>query len=365
MTRFRSLLAVPALLGTLSLPATAAAHMGSTKSLDVRVTPGGAQVEARVDGLDAALALGLGRSLDASDLQRHEGLLAGWLTRGIAVGSDAGPCAAEAGPPALEDEALVVGLRFDCPSEAGLVLRDDTIFADEPDHEVFVTVRHGEAAVSGVLRAEARTLSLDADTSARTTAGAFVRDGIVHLVTGWDHLLFLLSLLLIAGLTSKRDGLEAALRDVGWIVTAFTLGHSVSLCAAALGWVVLPSAWVEAAIAASIIVVAGMNVARPEAPTRSTARRRARLAATFGLIHGFGFSSVLADVGLPDAHRVLALLCFNLGIELGQVAAVLAVLVPLTLWAQRPSYRRYAVQAGSCAIGACGCIWLVERTLLL
>ena len=105
----------------------------------------------------------------------------------------------------------------------------------------------------------------------------------------------------------------------------------------------MPMQWVEATIAASIIVVAGLNLARPEAPSPKTLRTRNLLAAGFGLVHGFGFSSVLADVGLPQAHRVLALLG------------------PLALWARRPSYTRYGVQAGSLAIALCGCMWLVER----
>ena len=148
-------------------------------------------------------------------------------------------------------------------------------------------------------------------------------------------------------------------------MTAFTVGHSISLCAAALGWVALPIAWVEATIAASIVLVAGLNVARPEAPSVKTLRTRNILAVAFGLVHGFGFSSVLADVGLPETNRLLALLSFNVGIELGQIACVLALLVPLAAWARRPSYPRYGVQAGSRAIALCGCMWLFERTLAL
>ncbi|MBV1861131.1 MAG: HupE/UreJ family protein [Nannocystaceae bacterium] len=362
------LFASAALLATVSLPSVAAAHMGSTKALYVTPTSGGARVEARIEATDAALALGLGRSLDAAEVAQHGALLQGWLTRGITMRSDGGPCDVRAHGVALETgdkTRLVATLDMHCPSGLGLSLRDDTLFDDDPDHEVFVTVHAEGGIASHVLRSDSRWLVIGTTPGAAATAKSFVREGIVHLLTGYDHLLFLLSLILIAGLTAKRDGMRSAVTDIGWLVTAFTLGHSISLCSAALGWVSLPIDWVEAAIAASIVLVAGLNLARPEAPSRKTLRVRNLLAASFGLIHGFGFSSVLADVGLPEAHQTLALLSFNVGIELGQIACVLALLVPLAVWARRPSYTRYGVQAGSLVIAVCGCTWLVERTLAL
>ncbi len=364
-----TLLSTVALAFTVGLPSVAAAHMGSTKAIEVTPVQGGARVEARIEATDAALALGLGRTLSSQDVQTHGALLEDWLTRGITLRSDGGACDTVAGGVALEtiDDAarLRATLEVSCPSAGRLSLRDDTLFDDDPDHEVFVTVHADRGSTSHVLRANARSLVIDTTPSAATTVKSFVHEGVVHLLTGYDHLLFLLSLILIAGLTAKRDGVRSAAADIGWLVTAFTLGHSISLCAAALGWVALPGAWVEAAIAGSIVLVAGLNLARPEAPTRKTLRVRNVLAAAFGVVHGFGFSSVLADVGLPSAHRVLALLSFNVGIELGQIACVLALLLPLAAWARRPSYTRYGVQAGSFAIAVCGCTWLVERTLAL
>ena len=361
-------LVTAALVATFALPSIAAAHMGSTKSLEVTPTETGARVEARIEATDAALALGLGRGLEHDEVVRHEGLLQAWLTRGITMQSNAGPCEPAPSSVVLEpgDGARVVAtLDMRCPSVASLSLQDDTLFDDDPEHEVFVTV-HGERGTSShVLRAHKRAVVIDTTPSAATTAKSFVGEGAVHLVTGYDHLLFLLSLILIGALTAKRDGLRSAAADTGLLVTAFTLGHSVSLCSAALGWVALPIDWVEAAIAASIVLVAGLNLVRPEAPSQRALRTRNALAAAFGLVHGFGFSSVLADVGLPHSHRLLALLSFNVGIELAQIACVLALLVPLAAWARRASYPRYGVQAGSLAIAAFGCVWLVERTLAL
>jgi hypothetical protein len=170
--------------------------------------------------------------------------------------------------------------------------------------------------------------------------------------------LFLLSLVLAAGLVAAREGTRKALRDVAILVTAFTIGHSVTLIAAALGVVVLPSRLVESLIAASIIVVAGANVWKPEAR-----KSIPWLAFGFGLIHGFGFSSVLAEYGLPTGHRVLALLCFNVGIELAQLAFVAVVLFPLAWAARYDGYRAVVVRGGSVVIALLAAVWLAERAL--
>lgn len=363
-----------ALLGLgLSLTATtAAAHAGSSKRIQAQVHPGGATLRVEIDTVDAAVALGLGASIEPDELRPHEVLVQRWLGRGLQVDSESGPCTATATPPRLsgddtdtnpsdsDDASLVVTLDYACPAPMGtVILRDDTIFDEDPDHETFVSVLGADGqAHARVLRADAREIELHRTSSITETAGGFLLEGGRHLVTGYDHMLFLLSLILAAGLLVRREGIRAALRDVAWVVTAFTLGHSISLVAAALGWVALPARAVEIAIAGSIVLVALGNVARPQASVA-----RPWLAAVFGLVHGFGFSSVLAELGLPTTHRVLALLSFNVGIEVAQLLLVAAVLVPLAHLARYDGYRRYVLQGASLAIAACGGLWLVERSL--
>jgi len=363
LSPIRLALGLSAGLATLAATGTAHAHMGSTKAVQAEVTETGARLDVQVEAVDAALALGLGVSTDAADLAEHGPLIGAWLGRGLAVSGDAGPCAPSAEAPRLtardgKDNVAVV-VHYECPQPMGnLALADETVFDDDPDHEVFVNVAGASGTAAYVLRADQREVSLSQPASTTDTAGRFLYQGGVHLVTGYDHLLFLLSLILAAGMVAERDGLRAALRDVAWVVTAFTVGHSISLVAATLGWVTLPSQWVEATIAASIVLVAGMNVTRPQASVA-----RPWLAGVFGLVHGFGFSSVLAEVGLPTAQRLVALLSFNVGIELAQLAFVAVVLVPLAIAARHRQYRRVVVQGGSLAIAAFGCVWLVERVL--
>jgi len=351
-------------LGLVLAAPPAAAHAGSSKRIQAQLQDDGADVRVEVDAIDAGVALGLGATLEPDELRPHALLVRSWLTRGLRVDGEAGPCTATASAPRLrgtgDDASLVVELSYDCPAPMGTVrLHDDTVFDEDPDHETFVSVRGlGGEMEAHVLRADARSVALGRTPAATETVAAFVVEGGLHLVTGYDHMLFLLSLILSAGLLVRREGMRPALRDVAWVVTAFTLGHSISLVAAALGWVSLPSRWVEIAIAASIVLVALGNVARPRASVA-----RPWLAAAFGLVHGFGFSSVLAQLGLPTAHRVLALLSFNVGIELAQLGFVAAVLVPLSQLARYAGYRRYVLQGASLAIAACGGLWLVERSI--
>lgn len=179
--------------------------------------------------------------------------------------------------------------------------------------------------------------------------GGWVALGVKHIFEGIDHLAFLLALLLVGG----------TLRRVLVMVTAFTVAHSLTLGATALGFIVLDAGlarWVEALIALSIIHVAVENLVLRQH------RHRALLTFLFGLVHGFGFASVLASYGLGDAV-VSGLLGFNLGVELGQ-AVVVAVLLPLVWGAQRrPAFHLQAVRALSVLLLAAGGYWLMQRAL--
>ena len=192
---------------------------------------------------------------------------------------------------------------------------------------------------------------------------------MLHIWAGFDHILFLLSLLLPAVLVPSADfrrgvgrrsrASETAFWDVLKVVTAFTVAHSITLSLATLGVVSLPSRLVESAIAASV-VLAALNNIRPVVHGG-----RWIIAFCFGLIHGFGFASVLADLGLPQGSLLLALVAFNLGVELGQLAIV-AVFLPLayalrdTLFYRRGGSGRRLARRG-CDRGALADAARVER----
>ena len=194
---------------------------------------------------------------------------------------------------------------------------------------------------------------------------SFIGEGVHHILTGYDHLLFLLCLLLPAVLRRDPGPPARWLAVIGWrqavlpvakTVTLFTLAHSVTLALAALGWVKLSPSFVEPAIAATIMLAAFDNL-RP-----LLLRWRGWVTFTFGLIHGFGFAGVLGELQLPPAQFGWALLQFNVGLELGQLAMVAAV-VPLLYWLrQRPAYVPVVLRAGSGLALLLALVWLVERS---
>ncbi len=345
----------------LALSTPALAHRGSEKQLLVERTDEGAIVDVRIERPDAAVQLGLdeGASVDAI-LARADDVRA-WVRGGITLTSGGGACdVAASAPRSIEADGgprIVVRLTARCPAPRDrITLRDDTVFDVDAQHEAFVRSRWGGEGDARVLRRGRQTAPLGDPPSIAALLARFLEEGVLHLVTGYDHLLFLLSLVLTAGGLAVRQGMRVALKDVAWLVTAFTLGHSVTLIAAALGVVVLPAKLVESVVAASIVFVALLNVWRPRARDSMP-----WLAFGFGLVHGFGFSSVLAELGLPAQARVLSLISFNVGIELAQLAFVARMAYPLAWAAGLCGYERWVVRGGSIAIACLASVWLVER----
>jgi hydrogenase/urease accessory protein HupE len=199
------------------------------------------------------------------------------------------------------------------------------------------------------------TAAIPASDTALGVAGVYLALGVEHILFGFDHLLFVLALLII-----PRGS---------WLlvktVTAFTVAHSITLALATLGFVHVPQAPVEATIALSIVVVAAEIVRRDQGKQGIAARAPWVVAFCFGLLHGLGFAGALSEIGLPEGHIPLALLFFNLGVEAGQlifVGAVLTILAaarralpPMPPWASRvPPY----------AIGSVAMFWTIQRVAM-
>ena len=255
----------------------------------------------------------------------------------------------------------VLGLAATCRS-ADAVLNVDyrLLFDVDPTHRGLMQYVDGDRNQSVIFAADARMQTVGGGNGWQQLA-TYIHEGVWHIWLGFDHILFLLSLLLPAVL-SRRDGawrpaesFRAAFWDVARIVTAFTIAHSITLTLAALELVALPSRWVESAIALSVVLAAINNVL----PVVSHGRWLAAFA--FGLIHGFGFAGALRDLGLPSGSLALSLFGFNAGVELGQLAIVAAFL-PLAFRLRATwTYRRVVLAGGSALIAAIAGIWLIER----
>lgn len=203
-----------------------------------------------------------------------------------------------------------------------------------------------------VLKPEAPSFTVPERQSSFSVAADYTTLGVEHILTGWDHLLFVLGLVLLVGWGSK----------LFWTITAFTLGHSVTLALAVLGVVNVPQALIEALIAASIYFLAVELVRKKPGHLTLIERMPWLIASAFGLLHGLGFAGALTEVGLPADEIPLALFSFNVGIELGQLAFVAAVLIAwVALRALPVRWPRWATLAPAYGIGSLGAYWFFER----
>jgi hypothetical protein len=378
------------LLGVLALcsaPFAAGAHKPSDSYLSITVE--GGQLNGRWDialrDLDFAIGLdadGDGRITWGEVKARHADIAAYAAAR-LAVQADGARCALDIGAQQVDEHTdgaySVLPLRLVCPQGAGGAVHGPqalslnyTLFADiDPQHRGLLNLTVGGVTRTAILGPQAprQTFELGTPASGLTQALDYGREGVWHIWIGFDHILFLLALLLpaVGRWTAGESGMKwqpverfaTAFWDVLRIVTAFTVAHSITLSLAALGLVSLPSRLVESAIAASVVLAALNNV------WPVFHGRRWMVAFAFGLIHGFGFASVLADLGLPQGALALALLGFNLGVEAGQLAIVLAFLPTAWLLRRSAFYRRVVLLGGSLLIAVLAAVWLAERAFEL
>lgn len=250
-----------------------------------------------------------------------------------------------------------------CPASAGDLVVDYRLLFDlDGLHRGLLRLDLDGLTHSTVIAPDTRRQGFSGEHSSRLTQfNRFLVQGVWHIWIGFDHILFLLSLLLPVVLVRVRgawrgvERLGESVREVMWVVTSFTVAHSITLSLAALGFIELPSRLVESAIALSVVLAAFNNIV----PLFN--RRRWLVAFGFGLIHGFGFASVLAELGLPKETLVLSLVGFNLGVEAGQLAIVIAFL-PVIFWLRNTVlYRRGILVGGSLIIMLLALVWLAER----
>jgi hypothetical protein len=251
--------------------------------------------------------------------------------------------------PMPDDQAL--RLRFQIPGEEpGALAIDTNLFPYDPKHQTFVNIyESGELRQQLIFNADTEeyTYYLGTTQGALAVMGTFIPSGIHHIMIGPDHILFLVGLLLLGGTWG------ALVR----IVTAFTLGHSVTLSLAALNVVSPPASIIEPAIALSIVFVGADNLVRGDGRDL-----RAWVALVFGLVHGFGFANVLREFGLPREALGWSLFSFNVGVEIGQLAIVLLVASVLAAIRRRNAVLGYRVAfAGSVVVIAAGTYWFVQR----
>lgn len=352
--------------------APALAHKPSDSYLTLHLDGAVPRLQWDIALRDLEFALGLDADGDGAitwgELRARREAVAGYALARLGLDAGGGGACALSAEGLLVDEHsdgvyAVLPIAADCPAGGALTLDYRLFFDLDPTHRGLVKIHYPDRVETAVLSPERPLLSLDGVASPWRQFADYWWEGVWHIWIGFDHILFLLALLLPSVLWREAGRWRAAASfrgvvwDVAGVVTAFTVAHSITLAAAVLGWVSLPSRLVESAIAATV-VLAALNNLYP-----LVRGRRWVIAFVLGLIHGFGFASVLADLGLPGGALALALVGFNLGVETGQLAIV-AVFLPLA-FALRESwfYRRAALGLGSLAVAALALVWLLERSL--
>ncbi|MFM9886465.1 MAG: HupE/UreJ family protein [Burkholderiales bacterium] len=372
--------------GILALPALAHKASDSYLSLQVGVGDTAASINGQWDialrDLDFAIGIdanGDGEITWGEVKDRHQAIAAYALSR-LQLRGDGEACLAKPSEHLVDEhtDGAYAVLRFtvSCARPFSQLEIDYRLLFDvDPQHRGLLRfeqpgrLEQGGATRTAILSPEQPTLRLDVTTAGTSSRWGelrqYGREGIWHIWIGFDHVLFLISLLLPAVLHLRArawqpvDAFRPAFWDVVKIVTAFTVAHSITLTLATLGVVSLPSRLVESAIAISVVLAAANNLYPVVGGSRWM------VAFAFGLIHGFGFATVLADLGLRSSTLLIALIGFNVGVEIGQLAIVLLFL-PIAYWIRATwTYRRMVVMGGSVVIILIAAIWFCERAFNL
>lgn len=368
-----ALLGLLALLGLALLAAPAGAHTSGLSKLRLKVE--GARItgewEVHLHDARALLRLPPTTAPDSglAELRAHEAAYRDSLAHQLTVTADGASCPLRVvADSAMKWNALLASVTLaiaaDCPAPPRrLVLHDDLMFGLDRTHRGFFSVQDDRVTHVGVFRADRdRTVEIPIRRfQLGTTIVEFVREGVRHIWTGYDHMLFLLALLLPAALRRERRdwvprrGFWPTMHEVIKVVTAFTLAHSVTLALSFFGVIQLPTRLVESAIAVSVFAAAWNNL-RPYLPGRAWV-----MAMTFGLVHGMGFASALGGLGVPAQARGIALGSFNVGVEIGQLAIVAVAMPVLYAGSRWPRYPRLVMGVGSLAIAWASAMWFMER----
>jgi hypothetical protein len=346
-------------LALLLAPALSHAHQNSISYLDLRVRGAEVMVEVRIAAVDLNEAIGAPSGITLTEAQGLAGATraVSYVSSRLTLQGDGLACSPSPGRAAVahrrEGWELVVSVPYRCARFVDTLTGRYALFFDvDPRHSGLATVHAHGRDHAMVFTTDARGFRVASGRSLAQQLRAYLLLGVEHILHGYDHVAFVVGLLLSAGAHPVRR----ALREVAAVVTSFTVAHSITLALSVLGWVTMPASVVEPIIALSIGFVAAQNL------LVQVPRHRWALTFGFGLVHGFGFAGALAEQGLPARAFAASLISFNLGVEAGQLVVV-GVTLPLIvlLTTQSPVVGRWLRRSGSVLLLLLSLFWLVER----
>ena len=355
-------------------------HQLSTAYLNLKVDPANpqqisGQLQIRLFDLESSVGIDADQNgqLLWQEVLNRQPAISDYLAQNLLVSSQQKQCFMQIKQPFqvnkhLDEGYLHANLIYHCKADVQfqlLSLEYNAIFPQDAEHKLLLNVEgfglEPSHTISAVLDNNKQFVEYEPSKSyASDTFLTYVYQGVVHILMGTDHILFLV-VLLLGCVLYRKDGrwhaqksLPPVLKNTAWIVTAFTLAHSITLSATALGWLSPNIGWVEIGIALSVLLTALNNI-------WPVVVRLGWITFAFGLLHGVGFASVLSDLGLSSQHQLLSILAFNLGVEFGQLGILLVVLPLLFLLRNFSYYTLLVLKSGSFVIGAVALNWAIQR----
>jgi len=356
------------LLGALGAP-SALAHSTSTSFLIVDVAAEPVTLRWDLSLADIAWTVFIDADYDGNvtwqEVLNARPALGAAVLAQISLQRGGAPCALTVKDFALasrtEQNFLSVAMQADCPQGGLAAVGGGLFMSGDASQRVLLSAVRGAEQLTGVLSAADPEWKEPASASAWRSFARFIGEGAWHVLIGYDHIAFVLLLLLpsvmrpVDGAWQGATGLSQVARDMVTIITAFTIAHSTTLALAVTGTVKVPTQPIEVAVAASIAVAGGLNLL----PRLS--RLRLPLAFGFGFVHGFGFANALGEIDAAGSALLPLLAGFNVGVELAQLGIV-ALVLPL-IYSMRATrwYAGAVLPLGSCALGMAGVVWLLQR----
>jgi hypothetical protein len=354
-----------------SQPQSAFAHAASTSFLILQLPVDDAPVEVRWDLSlqDIVWTVFIDADYDGNatwqEVQNARPAISTAVLAQISMQRGGSPCTLTVKDYALaarsEQNFLSVELKADCPQRGLAAISGPLFMSGDASQRVLLSAVRGKEQLTGVLSAANPAWSEPARASAWSSFARFIGEGVWHVLIGYDHIAFVLLLLLpsvmrpVDGKWHGATGLRQVARDMFTIITAFTIAHSITLALAVTGTVKVPMQPIEVAIAASIAVAGGLNL------LPKLSRLRLPLAFGFGFVHGFGFANALSEIDAAGSALLPLLAGFNVGVEIAQLGIV-ALVLPL-IYSMRATrwYASTVLPLGSCALGMAGLVWLFQR----
>ncbi len=369
----RRMIGVLLLIAAAVLPTAASAHRASDSylRLDLDSFPATGRWDIALRDLDFAIGLDANQdgTITWGEVRRAHRRIEAYALPRLQITQSDSQCSAVPQAHLIENRSdvayAVLQFELACPGVGGKVeVRYGLLFELDPTHRGIASIERRGQTHTTVFSPDNAHLKLEHENpDAGQVFVDYLREGIWHIWIGLDHVLFLVALLLPSVLLRDghhwraKAGFGPTMKDVLIVVSAFTASHSLALLLAVAGWVRIPAPIVEPVIAATVLLAALNNL------FPVVALGRARFAFALGLIHGLGFANVLAGLGLPSASLAIALVGFNLGVEVGQFVLVVTFLPIAYLTRHTFGYRRFVLGGGSLAVAAVSIIWILERTL--